>query len=52
MWSSLPAFAADIIAVDNNLDTDIGAIMKVHFVMKGGQIILSRWVDYMIIGYE
>ena len=32
-------FWADIIAVDANLDQDIEAIMKVHFVMKEGKII-------------
>ncbi len=32
-------FWADIIAVDNKLEQDIEAIMKVHFVMKEGKII-------------
>jgi imidazolonepropionase-like amidohydrolase len=32
-------FWADIIAVDNNLEQDMEAIMKVHFVMKEGKII-------------
>lgn len=32
---------ADIIAVDGDVDTDIHAIMKVHFVMKGGQIVVQ-----------
>lgn len=32
---------ADILAVDGDLDIDIHAIMKVHFVMKGGQVILQ-----------
>jgi imidazolonepropionase-like amidohydrolase len=33
---------ADIIAVDADLDTNIHAIMKVHFVMKNGQVVVSR----------
>ncbi len=32
-------FWADIIAVDNTLEQDMEAIMKVHFVMKEGKII-------------
>jgi imidazolonepropionase-like amidohydrolase len=32
---------ADIIAVDADVDTDIQAIMKVHFVMKGGEVIVQ-----------
>jgi len=32
---------ADIIAVDGDLDMDIHAIMKVHFVMKGGQVVVQ-----------
>lgn len=32
---------ADIIAVDANLDMDIHAIMKVHFVMKGGEVVVT-----------
>lgn len=35
-------FLADIIAVDNNLDTDIHAILNVHFVMKGGVIYVNK----------
>lgn len=33
---------ADIIAVDNNIDKDINAIMKVHFVMKNGVVYKSE----------
>jgi len=32
---------ADILAVDGDLDTDVHAIMKVHFVMKGGQVVVQ-----------
>ncbi|WP_188936421.1 amidohydrolase family protein [Puia dinghuensis] len=34
-------YYADIIAVDGDLDTDIHAILKVHFVMKGGQVVVQ-----------
>jgi imidazolonepropionase-like amidohydrolase len=33
---------ADIIAVDADLDTDIHAIMKVHFVMKDGKVVVGQ----------
>ena len=32
-------YMADIIAVDKDLDKNIDAIMRVHFVMKGGKVI-------------
>ncbi|HXB09525.1 MAG TPA: amidohydrolase family protein [Puia sp.] len=32
---------ADILAVDGDLDIDIHAIMKVHFVMKDGQVVVQ-----------
>src|SRR5579859_890663 len=32
---------ADIIAVDGDLDIDIHALMKVHFVMKGGAVVVQ-----------
>jgi imidazolonepropionase-like amidohydrolase len=32
---------ADIIAVDGDLDLDIHAIMKVHFVMKDGKVVVG-----------
>lgn len=35
-------YFADIIAVDGDLDRDIHAILKVHFVMKGGQVAVQR----------
>ncbi|HEY4110062.1 amidohydrolase family protein [Puia sp.] len=34
-------YFADILAVDGDLDTDIHAIMNVHFVMKGGEIVVQ-----------
>lgn len=33
---------ADIIAVDGDLDTDIHAIMNVHFVMKDGKVVVGQ----------
>ena len=35
-------YLADIIAVDNDLDKNINAIMNVHFVMKGGVIYVNK----------
>ena len=35
-------FLADIIAVDNDLDKNINAIMKVHFVMKNGKVYVNN----------
>ena len=35
-------FYADIIAVDNDLDKNINAIMNVHFVMKDGKIYVNK----------
>lgn len=35
-------FWADIIAVDSNIDVDINAIMKVHFVMKEGKMYVNK----------
>jgi imidazolonepropionase-like amidohydrolase len=35
-------YLADIIAVDNNLDEDIHAILNVHFVMKDGKIYVNK----------
>jgi imidazolonepropionase-like amidohydrolase len=35
-------FLADIIAVDNDLDKNINAIMNVHFVMKDGKIYVNN----------
>lgn len=35
-------YYADIIAVDNNVDKDINAIMNVHFVMKTGVIYVGK----------
>jgi imidazolonepropionase-like amidohydrolase len=32
---------ADIIAVDNDLDKNINAILNVHFVMKGGMVVVK-----------
>jgi imidazolonepropionase-like amidohydrolase len=34
-------FFADIIAVDADVDTDIHAILNVHFVMKGGKVVVG-----------
>jgi imidazolonepropionase-like amidohydrolase len=33
---------ADILAVDADVDVDIHAIMKVHFVMKGGKVVVGQ----------
>jgi imidazolonepropionase-like amidohydrolase len=35
-------FLADIIAVDNDLDKNINAIMNVHFVMKNGKVYVNK----------
>ena len=35
-------FLADIIAVDNDLDKNINAILQVHFVMKGGKAYVNK----------
>jgi imidazolonepropionase-like amidohydrolase len=35
-------FLADIIAVDNDLDKNINAILQVHFVMKDGKVYVNR----------
>jgi len=35
-------FLADIIAVDDNVDTDIHAIMNIHFVMKDGVVYVDK----------
>lgn len=35
-------FLADIIAVDNDLDKNINAILQVHFVMKDGLVYVNR----------
>jgi imidazolonepropionase-like amidohydrolase len=35
-------FLADIIAVDNDLDKNINAIMNVHFVMKDGKVYVNK----------
>ena len=35
-------YLADIIAVDNNLDENINAILHIHFVMKNGKIFVNR----------
>jgi imidazolonepropionase-like amidohydrolase len=35
-------FLADIIAVDNDLEKNINAIMKVHFVMKDGKVYVNN----------
>jgi imidazolonepropionase-like amidohydrolase len=35
-------FLADIIAVDENVDTDIHAILNVHFVMKDGVVYMNK----------
>jgi imidazolonepropionase-like amidohydrolase len=37
-----PGYYADIIAVDNDLDKNINAIMNVHFVMKNGKVYVSK----------
>jgi imidazolonepropionase-like amidohydrolase len=37
-----PGFFADIIAVDNDLDKNINAILNVHFVMKDGKIYVNK----------
>jgi imidazolonepropionase-like amidohydrolase len=34
-------YFADIVAVDGDLDRDIGALLKVHFVMKGGVVVVQ-----------
>jgi Imidazolonepropionase and related amidohydrolases len=35
-------YLADIIAVDGDLDTNINAILQVHFVMKEGRVIVQK----------
>jgi len=35
-------FLADIIAVDNDLDKNIQAILQVHFVMKDGKVYVNK----------
>jgi imidazolonepropionase-like amidohydrolase len=35
------SYWADIIAVDNDLDKNIDAILHVHFVMKGGKVVVK-----------
>ncbi|AEW00282.1 hypothetical protein A4D02_23425 [Niastella koreensis] len=35
-------FLADIIALDNDLDKNINAILQVHFVMKGGKVYVNK----------
>lgn len=35
-------FLADIIAVDNDLDKNINAIMNIHFVMKDGKVYVNN----------
>jgi len=35
-------YLADIIAVDNDLEKNINAIMKIHFVMKGGKVYVNN----------
>ena len=35
-------FWADMVAVDNNIDTDINSLLNVHFVMKGGKVIVRK----------
>ncbi len=35
-------FAADLIAVDNTIETDINAILNVHFVMKAGVVYVNK----------
>ena len=35
-------FLADIIAVDNDLDKNINAILQVHFVMKDGKVYVNK----------
>jgi len=37
-----PGYWADIIAVDNDLDININAIMQVHFVMKDGKMYVNK----------
>jgi imidazolonepropionase-like amidohydrolase len=37
-----PGFWADIIAVDNDLDKNIHAILNVHFVMKDGKVYVNK----------
>jgi imidazolonepropionase-like amidohydrolase len=37
-----PGYYADIIAVDNDLDKNINAIMNIHFVMKNGKVYVSK----------
>lgn len=37
-----PGFLADIIAVDNDLDKNIHAILQVHFVMKDGKVYVNK----------
>ena len=35
-------FLADIIAVDDNVDKDIRAILNIHFVMKDGVVYVNK----------
>ena len=35
-------YFADIIAVDNDLDKNINAILNVHFVMKDGKVYVNN----------
>ena len=35
-------FPADIIAVDNDLDKNINAILQVHFIMKDGKVYVNK----------
>ncbi|GAB3916113.1 amidohydrolase family protein [Mucilaginibacter boryungensis] len=35
-------YLADIIAVDNNVDKDISAVLKVPFVMKNGEVYVNK----------
>jgi imidazolonepropionase-like amidohydrolase len=37
-----PGYLADIIAVDNDLDKNINAILNVHFVMKDGKVYVNN----------
>jgi imidazolonepropionase-like amidohydrolase len=37
-----PGFLADLIAVDKDLDTNMQAILNVHFVMKNGKVYINK----------